>query len=97
MARYTAGLSPIALSQVWWDWAVHLAAFSGHGAELMASAAMKAAAALSSTAAGGYADKAKSDMRFEDDTWRSWPLSYLASAHKAQEEWWANGGDFPAF
>ena len=89
VARFTAGLSPIALSQAWWDWAAHLAASPGHRAELMASAATKTAAVLSGTAAGGYADKARADVRFDDEAWRSWPFSFWAAAHKAQEEWWA--------
>ncbi|WP_342071164.1 PHA/PHB synthase family protein [Yoonia algicola] len=88
-ARFTAGLSPIALSQAWWDWAAHLAASPGHRAELWASAATKTAAVLSGPAAGGYAEKAQSDVRFDDEAWRSWPFSFWAASHKAQEEWWA--------
>ena len=84
MARYTAGLSPIALSQAWWDWAAHLAASPGRRMELLASAATKSAALMSGPAAGGYADKAGSDVRFDDDAWRSWPFSFWAAAHKAQ-------------
>ncbi len=53
VARYTAGLSPIALSQAWWDWAAHLAASPGRRAELLASAATKIAAVMSGPAAGG--------------------------------------------
>jgi polyhydroxyalkanoate synthase len=89
IARYTAGLSPIALSQAWWDWAAHLAASPGRRAELMASAATKAAAVLSGPGAGGYSDKAASDVRFDDEAWRAWPFNFWAAAHKAQEEWWA--------
>ena len=90
IARYTAGLSPIALSQSWWDWAAHLAASPGRRLELMASAATKTAAVLSSPSAGGYANKAATDMRFDDETWRAWPFSFWAAAHKAQEEWWVD-------
>lgn len=89
VARYTAGLSPIALSQAWWDWAAHLAASPGRRAQLMTSAATKGAALLSGPGAGGYAEKAASDVRFDDDAWRTWPFSFWAAAHKAQEEWWS--------
>lgn len=89
VARYTAGLSPIALSQAWWDWAAHLAASPGRRADLLTSAATKSAAVLSGPAAGGYAEKAGRDVRFDDDTWRTWPFSFWAAAHKAQEEWWS--------
>ena len=88
-ARYTAGLSPIALSQAWWDWAAHLAASPGHRMELLASAAIKGAALMSGPDAGGYDEKAAADVRFDDDAWRSWPFNVMAAAHKAQEEWWA--------
>ncbi len=88
-ARYTAGLSPIALSQAWWDWTAHLAASPGRRADLLTSAATKGAAVFSGPAAGGYADKAASDIRFGDVAWRTWPFSFWAAAHKAQEEWWA--------
>lgn len=89
VARYTAGLSPIALSQAWWDWAAHLAASPGRRADLLTSAATKGAAVLSGPAAGGYAEKAGRDVRFDDDAWRTWPFSFWAAAHKAQEEWWS--------
>ena len=89
VARYTAGLSPIALSQAWWDWSAHLAASPGRRAELLASAAKKSVTLFSGPTADGYADKAEADMRFDDDAWRSWPFSFWAAAHKAQEEWWA--------
>ncbi|SNS51410.1 PHA/PHB synthase family protein [Antarctobacter heliothermus] len=89
VARYTAGLSPIALSQAWWDWAAHLSSSPGRRADLLASAVTKSAAVLSGPAAGGYAEKAGQDVRFDDDAWRTWPFSFWAAAHKAQEEWWA--------
>jgi polyhydroxyalkanoate synthase len=88
VARYTAGLSPIALSQAWWDWAAHLAASPGRRAQLWADAALKTAALLSGPAAGGYAAKAAEDPRFDDPAWRIWPFSLWAAAHKAQEDWW---------
>jgi len=84
IARVTAGLSPIALAQAGSDWAAHLAASPGRQAQLMTSAATKAAALFT----GGYGDKAAADPRFRDEAWRIWPFGFLAAAHKAQEEWW---------
>ncbi len=92
VARRTGGLSPIALGQVWWDWAAHLAASPGRQMELTASAAMKAAKLVNDAASG---DLSVDDMRYRDPAWRAWPFNLLAAAHKAQEEWWAEATTGP--
>ena len=85
-ARRTGGLSPVALGQVWWDWAAHLATSPGRQAELAASAVMKATG-LFGNALRGNLDL--DDIRYRDPAWQTWPFNLLAAAHKAQEAWWS--------
>ena len=85
-ARRTGGLSPIALTQVWLDWAAHLATSPGRQMELAASAATKSAT-LAMDALQGNPDL--DDIRYRDPAWQTWPFNLLAAAHKAQEAWWA--------
>jgi len=90
VAKHTGGLSPIALGQVWLDWATHLAAAPGRQMELAASAgakALKLPADLLKDGAG------LDDVRYRDPAWRIWPFNALAAIHKAQEEWWAEATD----
>ncbi len=86
VARRTGGLSPIALGQVWWDWAAHLAASPGRQMELAASAGMKAMQLANDAMKG---DLAVDDIRYRDPAWRTWPFNLFAATHKAQEDWWA--------
>ncbi len=86
IARRTGGLSPIALGQVWWDWAAHLAASPGRQMELAVSAGKKAAALARDVTKG---DLAVDDVRYRDPAWRAWPFNVLAAAHKTQEDWWS--------
>ncbi|MEZ5778823.1 MAG: alpha/beta fold hydrolase [Paracoccaceae bacterium] len=86
VARRTGGLSPIALSQVWWDWAAHLAASPGRQMELAASAGLRALTLASDVMKG---DLDVNDVRYRDPAWKTWPFNLFAAAHKAQEEWWA--------
>ncbi|MGB4826903.1 MAG: alpha/beta fold hydrolase [Paracoccaceae bacterium] len=86
VARRTGGLSPIALSQVWWDWAAHLAASPGRQAELAASAGLKALSVANAALRPGVA---LDDVRYRDPAWKTWPFNILAAVHKAQEDWWA--------
>lgn len=86
VAKRTGGLSPIALGQVWWDWAAHLAASPGRQMELVASAGAKALQLADNAVKG---DLAVDDVRYRDPAWRTWPFNLFAAAHKAQEQWWA--------
>ncbi|WP_417807209.1 PHA/PHB synthase family protein [Thioclava sp.] len=86
VAARTGGLSPIALSQVWWDWAAHLATSPGRQTELAISAWMKALSVANATLTPGTVSK---DVRYRDPAWQVWPFNLFAATHKAQEDWWA--------
>lgn len=85
IARRTGGLSPIALSEVWWDWAAHLATSPGRQMELAMSAGTKALG-VASAALDPAAEL--DDIRYQDRAWKTWPFNLLARTHKAQEDWW---------
>ena len=86
VAGRTGGLSPIALSQIWWDWAAHLATSPGRRMELAADAATKAMELARTAFMPGLA---VDDIRYRDPAWKVWPYNVLAATHKAQEDWWA--------
>ena len=84
-ARATGGLSPIALGQVWWDWAAHLAASPGRQMELAARASVEAMQLAQNALTPDMPEK---DIRYRDPAWQNWPFNLLAAVHKAQEDWW---------
>ncbi|WP_415184830.1 PHA/PHB synthase family protein [Phaeovulum sp.] len=86
VAKYTGGLSPIALGQVWWDWAAHLATSPGRQMELAAIAGVNAAKLSQDL---WRCSCVEDDVRYSDPAWRAWPFNVLAMTHKAQEDWWA--------
>ncbi|PVA10697.1 poly-beta-hydroxybutyrate polymerase [Pelagivirga sediminicola] len=86
VASRTGGLSPIALSQVWWDWASHLAASPGRQMELAAKAAMTAGRLMDDAM---RLDIQADDVRYQDPAWQGWPFNVLAASHKARQDWWA--------
>ena len=83
MASRTGGLSPIALSEVWWDWAAHLATSPGRQLELAMSAGAKALTVASSAL---DPDIDLDDVRYRDPAWKAWPYRLMAATHKAQED-----------
>ena len=86
VARRTGGLSPIAMGQVWWDWAAHLATSPGRQMELAVDAGLRAASLVNSAL---NRDLGVDDPRYRDPAWADWPFNLLAATHKAQEDWWA--------
>src|SRR5690606_37872944 len=86
VARRTGGLSPIAMGQVWLDWASHLAASPGRQMELVVDAGMRAANLFN---AAVTRDLVAKDPRYRDPAWAAWPFNMLAATHKAKEDWWA--------
>jgi polyhydroxyalkanoate synthase subunit PhaC len=93
-ARLTGGISPIALSLAFADWATHLAQMPGRQAELLMRAwegAAKLAAAgvrLAEPEADGDGKSRPADPRFAGPSWRKWPFSMLSQAFLRSEEWW---------
>jgi len=75
-AKFTGGLSPVALSLAWLDWVAHVAQMPGRQAELAARAWQAAP------------DGLPADPRFTAPGWRRWPFSVLARAFLRTEQWW---------
>jgi poly[(R)-3-hydroxyalkanoate] polymerase subunit PhaC len=93
-ARLTGGLSPVALSLAWWDWAAHLAGLPGRQAELAVrawrDAARLAARAvpLGSPPNGPSGELPQHDPRFAAPGWQEWPFSLMSQAFLLAEQWW---------
>lgn len=93
-ARFTQGISPLALMAAWLDWATHLARAPGRQIELLLEA-WNSAANLARFAAQSLNDAADRpfepapfDKRFADAAWGTFPFVLFEQAFLAQENWW---------
>ena len=97
-ARLTGGISPVALSLAYIDWASHLAAAPQRqmriGRDAMRSAGRFLNAALSSAEPGqgpwSLIKPQPQDRRFARREWESSPFNLLAQAFLLTEQWWHN-------
>lgn len=97
-ARFTGGLSPIALADAWSDWALHLATSPGKQVHLGAKAARKAqrlvgfcaACAMHEGEAGRCIEPLPQDRRFRDPAWAKWPYNLMSQAFLLNQQWWHN-------
>jgi poly[(R)-3-hydroxyalkanoate] polymerase subunit PhaC len=98
VARLTAGISPVALSLAYIDWAAHLVAAPQRRMEI-AQDAMRAAgrifdSALHYTEPGhgpwSLIKPQPQDHRFAAPEWESLPFNLLAQAFLLREQWWHN-------
>ncbi len=97
-ARFTSGLSPIALADAWADWALHLATSPGKQLHLTAKAARKAqrlagflaACAKHKGQAPGCITPLPQDRRFRDPAWQKWPYNVMSQAFLLNQQWWHN-------
>jgi poly[(R)-3-hydroxyalkanoate] polymerase subunit PhaC len=95
LARATAGLSPWALAEAYFDWAVHLTLSPGRRLQLAGDAAT---GALDTTLDawrclfGGTTDPCECalphDERFRDPAWNVFPFNVYARTFLAAERWW---------
>lgn len=98
VARFTAGLSPIALAGAWSDWAMHLATSPGKQGQLVVKAGQKVqrlASFLSSCAFRPDAPETcirplPQDRRFDHPGWRTWPYNVLSQSFLLTQQWWHN-------
>jgi polyhydroxyalkanoate synthase len=98
VARLTGGISPVALSLAYIDWASHLAAAPQRqmkiGQEAMRSAGRFLNVALRSAEPGQGAwsliKPQPQDRRFARPEWESPPFNLLAQAFLLTEQWWHN-------
>jgi polyhydroxyalkanoate synthase subunit PhaC len=95
LARATAGLSPWALTEAFFDWTMHLACSPGRRIELAGEAANGALDAIFETwrcllgAAMDPCERAlPHDERFRDPAWRAFPFNAYARAFLSIERWW---------
>jgi len=97
MAKWSGGLSPIALALATMDWALHLATQPAQTARL-AARAQEAALHWWSDAMGHATTNVTNvinatttaDPRFSNPAWQAWPWAPLVSAHHAAEDWWGD-------
>ena len=98
LARFSAGLSPMALGEAFLDWAAHLAFAPGKQAQLAQKAARKALRlgnyAMRATLPGAAAERCieplPQDHRFDDPAWRRWPYNIAHQAFLLHQQWWHN-------
>jgi polyhydroxyalkanoate synthase len=96
-AHFTAGLSPPALAEAWFDWVTHLAAAPGKRIQLLEKAMKKTARlALYSHALalpGGCPpciEPLPQDRRFAAEAWQRWPYNIIYQGFLFQQQWWHN-------
>jgi polyhydroxyalkanoate synthase subunit PhaC len=98
MARFTAGLSPAALTEAYLDWATHLASAPGKRMQLVDKAFRKAVRfanyAGRCATAGGKAEcciePLPQDRRFNGEDWHRWPYNFIHQAFLLNQQWWHN-------
>jgi len=104
LAKVTAGLSPIALSAAYTDWALHLASAPGKQLELLEKAGRKATrlsnyasqctcapdAACSADHPDTCITPLPQDKRFSDESWQKWPFNVLYQGFLLNQQWWHN-------
>jgi polyhydroxyalkanoate synthase len=96
VARLTGGISPVALSLAYIDWASHLAAAPQRQVEI-AQDGMRNAASFFETALRCFSSDQgpwslikpqPQDRRFARPEWESQPFNLLAQAFLLEEQWW---------
>ena len=98
-APLTGGLSPVALSLAWADWAWHLAVSPGRQMDLSATAAQLAAetwrTAMGLSEPAEPAGDADDDPRFRHPAWADWPFNALRSGFRNSEAFWRDAAYMP--
>ncbi|MET0436109.1 MAG: alpha/beta fold hydrolase, partial [Devosia sp.] len=96
LARTTAGVSPAACANAYFDWAIHLATSPGRQLELFGEAVHQwtrladyaKAAALSGPDAAPCVLSRANDKRFRSERWNEFPFNLYAQSFLLWEEWW---------
>ncbi|WP_211753575.1 PHA/PHB synthase family protein [Pacificibacter marinus] len=98
LAKFTAGLSPIALTSAYSDWAMHLASAPGKRLELLEKAGKKTwRLANHATHCVGTPNTPDTcitplpqDRRFKDESWQKWPYNLMYQSFLLNQQWWHN-------
>ena len=95
LARVTQGVSPVAFSDAWTDWATHLLSAPGKKLALAVRAAVMLTrfglwlpGAATDKPNDAPAEPPVGDTRFRDDAWSRWPFNAVVQAHLLTEAWW---------
>ncbi|MEP3329132.1 alpha/beta fold hydrolase [Sedimentitalea sp.] len=97
-ARFTGGLSPIALAAAYSDWALHLSSAPGKQLELVEKAIKKVTRFANYTALCAQNPETDEtcitplpqDRRFKDEAWQKWPFNAMSQAFLLNQQWWHN-------
>jgi polyhydroxyalkanoate synthase len=97
VAHLTGGLSPAAMADAYWDWAVHLASSPGKQM-LLAEKAMRKTWRFANYTwrcslqpnAAPCIEPLPQDKRFSGEAWRRWPYALLYQAFLLNQQWWHN-------
>jgi polyhydroxyalkanoate synthase subunit PhaC len=99
LSRVTFGLSPMALSEVYFDWLIHLSLSPGKHAQLWQKGVRKSvrlAAHLARCTGQGESGQQPcisplpQDNRFSDPDWQQWPFNVIHQTFLLQQQWWHN-------
>jgi polyhydroxyalkanoate synthase len=99
LSRATLGLSPMALSEAYFDWLVHLTLSPGKQLQLWHKGFRKAArlavhlyrCAVDPALAGPPCiSPLPQDKRFSGAAWQQWPFNAMHQAFLLQQQWWHN-------
>ncbi|MHC2537788.1 PHA/PHB synthase family protein [Bradyrhizobium diazoefficiens] len=94
LARFTGGISPVALSLAWLDWSTHLAAAPERRTQMFRNGLrdtgmlLQAVAHATSQKPWSVIEPQGRDRRFKDPQWETAPFNLLAQAFLLSERWW---------
>ncbi len=89
LASTSKGLSPLALSRAYFDWAMHMAVSPGHQLDLMQKAFALGQHAISASFSPiTDAEHPEKDSRFSSAGWEQLPYRAFKEGFKASEKWW---------
>lgn len=89
LARTAMGLSPIALTRAYTDWALQMAVSPGRRAQLAVQATELMAQAWQNTQDPSTVEHASdNDLRFRHAAWKQWPYIMFKESFQAVESWW---------
>ncbi|MHB8885034.1 MAG: PHA/PHB synthase family protein [Methylovirgula sp.] len=97
LAKFTGGLSPMAMYDAFADWGGHLALSPGKQMQLAGKAMRKwmrfaelATAAFPGMLGGHCIEPLPQDKRFAAPEWDAWPFSLMWQGFLLQQQWWHN-------
>ena len=98
VARYSTGLSPMALVAAYWDWASHLAFAPGKRMQLTEKAAKKSLRlgnycmrhAMRMDGTAPCIEPLPQDRRFVNDAWQKPPFNIIYQSFLLSQQWWHN-------